>query len=278
MFIWIILILIGLALAINVEESFDGRTHSRVAIATMVTTQPDFQHWITYHLGLVDRIYLKIENAQEIVELASRYPEKIYYEVTDDGNQTKLNNYFTQMDRQKEFVDRMIKKAKSEGIDYMFHIDADELISSSSDLRSHLTSVPQDTACIHFKNFEAVFKNNTHCFQAVKFMDCQREACTSYANGKSCAVIKNDPTFNGPHYFSGKVYEMDDNKIKILHFDSCTYDAWKQKFSRMTKTKPGDIPLTFYKNSIELMSKNPTDDEMLKFYKDAKWEHFISLY
>jgi hypothetical protein len=250
-----------------------AQQQSRVAIATMVTKQPDFQHWLDHHMPLVDRIYLRVENAPEIVEMVRPLSAKIYFEVVNDGEMAKQNNYFTMMDRQHEFITRMLQQAKDEGIDYLFHIDADELISSQNgDLRSHLDAAPAGTACIHFKNFEAVFNNNKHCFDAAKFMDCQSEACTSYANGKSAAVIKNGPTYNGPHYFHGKLYDMPDDKIRILHFDSCTYEAWKQKFARLSKSKTSDIPLSFYKKSIDLMAKNPTEQQMQTFYRQSKWK------
>jgi len=267
-----VLLLFALYASSPAIESMTTTTACRIAIATMVTTQPDFERWLQHHLPIADRIYLRIENAPEIVELARRCGDKVYYEVVNDGETAKPNNYFTMMDRQKEFVTRILERAKQEGIDYLFHIDADELISSKNgDLRTHLESAPPGTACIHFKNFEAVFKNNKHCFDAAKFMDCQKEACTSYANGKSAAVLRNGPSYNGPHYFHGKLYDMPDDKVTILHFDSCTYEAWKQKFARLANSKTDDIPLSFYKKSIELMARKPSEEEMQTFYRQSKW-------
>lgn len=260
------------------RENFENNIQSKksqngIALATMVTNQPDFDKWLLHHIPLVDKIYLRIENAPSIVQLSAQYPNKIEYEVIDDGNKIKKNNYFTQMDRQKDFVNRMIEKAKTDGIEYLFHIDADELIDSNGGLLDNLRLAPLGTVCIHLKNYEAVFNNNQSCFDAAKFLDCEKETCKSYANGKSVAVISQNPKFNGPHYFHGKLFDMPPDKIRILHFDSCKFDAWKEKFMRMKDSKKNDIPFQFYQQSIELINKDPvpTDSELLSFYRLNKW-------
>ena len=39
------------------------------------------------------------------------------------------------------------------------------------------------------------------------------------SDSKSCGLVKG-AIFNGPHSFTGKIYEMPDDKIVILHYDS----------------------------------------------------------
>ncbi len=268
------IILTIIIMSFEPNEHFESIT-TKVAIVSMVTKQPNFDYWLNYHLKSVgiDKIYLRIENAPDIVLLINNN-NKIYKEIISD-ELPKENNYFGQMDRQQEFVNRMIQKASEDQIDFLFHIDADELISvNPQNLRHILNSCGNDVACIHMQNFEAVYdpSETNNCFHAVKYLDCRQDACTSYANGKSIAVIKNNPTFHGPHYFSGGgTYEMPPDLIKILHHDSCTFDAWQDKFKRMTKTSDiSAIPFPFYRESIDLHQRNASHEEKLKYYQKAK--------
>jgi hypothetical protein len=286
-FNWLFLIITlvfvtGLTLAIISKSSASSSSSAspvRVAIVSMVTRQPDFDVWLQHHLQTigVDRIYLRIENAPTIADLAQRYPREVYYEQANDNDAIKPNNYHTQMDRQGDWVNRMIRKARDEHIDYLFHIDSDELISLSDplNLRKYLQTAPGDAACIHFKNYEAVYQPASDlrgCFDAAHFLDCSRDSCTSYANGKSAAVIANcaEDAYHGPHYFQGKVYEMPDELIHIRHFDSCTFEAWREKFQRMTQSDPDKIPFPFYKQSIELHQRQASEQEMRAFYRARK--------
>ena len=120
-----------------------------------------------------------------------------------------------------------------------------------------MNSVPLKYSCVHLKNFEGIFKdNNKACFNTNRFIDCQKGSCLSYGNGKSIGRLRDNISFHGPHYFSGKVYEMPDDKIAVLHFDSCTYEQWISKFDRLKDTnekKMSEIPFGFYKNSIKIL-------------------------
>ena len=161
----------------------------------------------------------------------------------------------------------MVLNYVRKGIDYVFHTDADELIfigeenghNKSNLLRKFLDDVPKEFGCIHMKNFEAVFPNlENKCFNTNKFIDCKKGGCLSYANGKSVGRLSHNIKFKGPHYFTGQVYNIEDNKICILHFDSCTYKQWENKFNLLkdtTEEKMKKIPFPFYKNSINKLKK-----------------------
>ena len=276
---WLLLVLV-LVMHFHFEknlETFDDTKKAKIAIATMVSEQPDFDEWIRHHLNVigVDRIYLRIENTPQIVAIAAQYPIRFITKWADDGGAIKKNNYFAQMDRQGDFVNRMIQKAKNEdGIDFLFHIDADELIRTSRSLSDVLREVPGHYACIHMKNFEAQYNGDTQsCFKSAGFLDCTKDACTSYANGKSGAVLKNNPRYHGPHYFHGALYDIPANELCILHYDSCTFDQWKSKFTRMKETDPAKVAnFPFYKESIEMIRSGKPDAELLQFYQQRKHE------
>ena len=264
----------------------------KVGIVSMVTKQPDFEFWLKYHLEhlKLDLIILRVEDSPEYKPLLDKYGDRVIATYHNKNDIDLKHNYLTIMDRQKEHVNNGLHKAKELGIDYMFHSDADELIYVEKDnfnthpsilLRFYLESVPEVYSCIHLKNFEAVFPNNKDkCFNTNKFIDCKKGNCLSYANGKSVGRIKHNIKFKGPHYFTGKVYNISDYNIAILHFDSCTYKQWENKFELLKDTneeKMKKIPFNFYKNSIKKLQKcggNKKNikckNELNKFYQEQK--------
>ena len=77
------------------------------------------------------------------------------------------------------------------------------------------------------------------------------------ANGKSagrCGFC----TWLGPHRYTGRSVVVDADRAALLHFESCTYEMWRNKFSKhrhMEARKKVDIdkiPFPFYRESIRL--------------------------
>lgn len=276
-------------------EEAEGKT--KVAIVTMVNQQPNFDFWLQHHLYnlQIDLIILRVEDTPEYKPLIKQYGDKVIASFHYKKDIDTKNNYFTQMDRQEIFVNESIEKAKKMGIEYIFHIDSDELIYVQPDnnktprhklLRKNLEEVHPDYSCIHFKNFEAVFPNmDDKCFNTSRFIDCQKGQCLSYANGKSVGRVKHDVKFRGCHYFSGKVFNIGDDKLAVLHFDSCTYNKWKSKFNLMKNIndkKYNEIPFPFYKNSIKKMQKcdkenkneKQCNQDLEKYYQEQKVDSY----
>tara|TARA_B100000795_G_scaffold269053_1_gene257373 strand:+ start:1369 stop:2334 length:966 start_codon:yes stop_codon:yes gene_type:complete len=277
---------------------------AKIAIVSMVTKHPDFDFWIEYHLNTlgIDHIFLRVEDSPHYKEIIDKYPTKITASYHLKENIDMKHNYLTIMDRQKDNVNAACIKAKNMGIDFLFHCDADELIHviSSKDsirqnFRRYLNQAKDSESnikCIHFKNFEAVFPKMTgKCFTTNKFIDCKKGRCLSYANGKSCGLVQRDTKFRGPHYFQGKNYNMTDDKIVILHYDSCTYKQWYTKFNLLKDTneeKIKKIPFPFYKNSIKKLKEcsNSSGDSNIsggkekickKYFKEQKIDNYYKL-
>ena len=275
----------------NKIENFDN--NSKVAIVSMVTKHPDFDFWIDYHLNKlgIDHIFLRVEEAEYYKEYIDKYPGRITATYHKKNDIDTKHNYLTIMDRQKEMVNKACNDAKDMGIDYLFHCDADELIhvisnneyNLKNNLRNYLNEIKNSddkVSCIHFKNFEGVFpKISDKCFTTNKFIDCKKGPCLSYANGKSCGLVQRGAKFRGPHYFTGKTYNMPDSKIVVLHYDSCTYKQWHTKFDLLKDTdeeKMKKIPFPFYKNSIRNLKKcsgdenKPCKNDLKKYFKEQK--------
>lgn len=276
-----------------VSQLEEGKGDSKVAIVTMVNKQPNFESWLDHHLNnlKIDLVILRVEDTPEYKPLVKPFGDRVDASFYTKEEINLKHNYFGQMERQEIFVNEAIEKAKQRNIDYIFHIDSDELIYVHPDnqktsrdilLRKYLEEVHPDYSCIHFKNFEAVFPNmEEKCFNTNRFIDCKKGQCLSYANGKSVGRVKKGIKFRGCHYFTGKVFDITDDKLAVLHFDSCTYSKWKDKFNLLKDTnedKLKKIPFPFYQNSIKKMQKCDSEnknekecnEDLEKYYQEQK--------
>ena len=240
---------------------------SRVAIASVMYNPVDVGAWLDHHRALgVVRFYVRLEDSPSQVEYLSS-AEDVFLERGHRDRDGSNNNYFTVMDRQKRFVDLSMEHAVEAGdIDFVFHIDSDELIVG--DL-SVLDRLPAEIKCVNVKNAEAVYDGSEEgCFDSTRFRMCDIESnCRSYINGKGAGRAEAGVGLSGPHAFSyegatrGKNHaslEFDD--IGILHFDSCSFASWSQKFQNMISSSSSssssmlqddEIPFRFYHDSIE---------------------------
>ena len=232
-----------------------------VAIVTMTRCPPDFLDWIEYHVKVVgiSKIYLRLEgpHVEETMKKLKRYPNVLVLEhhVSPSGDQ---------MVRQMFLVEAAIEKAKEESMDYLLHIDDDELFHIESiGLQGLLRKMDAENDkddpwdYLHFQNVEAVYPHPTFndymetreketCFQKTKwFNECFESQCRSYGNGKSMTRIDiPEPGPVGVHYFRGKSKRVPSSLARILHFESCRYEDWKTKFMVMSPSK-----FPFYKES-----------------------------
>jgi len=235
----------------------------KIGIVTMTKKPVDLDIWLNYHLNKLkfDQIYLRVEDTPGVEKITSKYPERVSVEF--ENNVNNKNSYFTQMDRQSDFIQKTIEDCRKKGINFLLHIDDDELFMISSkyedvkDLFIKL-NIGKDIENVHFGNVEAVFpKGMKHCFATNKFLDCSAGgACKSYANGKSAGQISKDLQPMGPHNFTGKTKRVNKKDAMVLHFDSCNYDKWFQKFKNLSNIgnkKFNEIPFRFYKDSITFL-------------------------
>lgn len=294
-----IIILLFIIIILRKPKIENFSSIAKIGIVSMVTKQPDFDFWIQYHINVlgVDHIFLRVEDADHYKEIINKYPNKITASYFSKNEIDMKHNYLTIMDRQKENVNSACEKAKEMGIDFLFHCDADELIhvispknSIRQNFRKYLNQIKENDTeikSIHFKNFEAVFpKMSDKCFTTNKFIDCKKGRCLSYANGKSCGLVQRGAKFKGPHYFSGKNHNMTDDKIVVLHYDSCTYKQWHTKFNLLKDTneeKMKKIPFPFYKNSIRKLKSCSGNEEkeckndLRKYFQEQKIDKYYKL-
>jgi len=231
-----------------------------IAICSMVRKPLNFETWLKYHFSIgVEYIFLRIEETPELKEITDRYPNKIFAEYISETD--TLNNYYTIQERQTIFIDQCIQSCLGYGIRWLFHIDSDELIWCKQSLISILTPISKSFSCIHFQNYEAVYDRDdlpNPFLNTNQFIRCKDGKCLSYANGKSVGRVTQELRSYGPHYFTGRVYELSDKIAAILHFDSPTFQEWYNKFSNLSNISVDNlnkIPFKFYRESIDIIQK-----------------------
>ena len=102
----------------------------------------------------------------------------------------------------------------------------------------------------------------------------------AYRNGKSagrCATSN----WHGPHRFTGSYVVVPTSRACLLHFESCLYEGWRNKFLKhrdIDEKKKEAIPFPFYRDSISLFQKDGDggrDEARWKaFYQRRKIDHF----
>ena len=204
---------------------------NKVAICTMVRKPFNFDTWLDYHLTLVDHIFLRVEETPNLSEVIDKYGDKITVEYSNVENKAWDQTWGPiKRERQKKFTNEVIKKCQDLNINWLAHIDSDELICAN-DLE-FLNKIDEDIQCVIIQNYEAVYPidNLDNPFlQTNRFI---RNNMTSYVNGKSFGRVSSNIELLGPHRFSGK--KIDTNVAKILHFESPTFDKWLEKFQFKT--------------------------------------------
>ena len=186
-------------------------------------------------------------------------------------------------DRQREFVNDALLLCKQRDIDFLLHSDADELlyvqpnalhatIPKYLQLRIVLSQLPSKYDNIHMDNYEALYPTfnkdtDDKCFLSDRYRRCWEGKCVAYANGKSIARVQGRGwrgvgaiSAHGPHWFSGLSYDYTkifpvNPELAILHFDSCTFEQWEEKFwllREINSTTLMHLPFPFYRKSITL--------------------------
>lgn len=237
-------------------EEAPVKPKSKVGIALLMRKPVDLPVWLKHHRDLgISHFYIRLEDTPGWED---------YLESQDDvtlevaASDKEGNNYETLMYRQKDFVNKSLKDAREDEIEWLFHIDSDELLHGSLTV---LDDLDAKYKAIRIQNAEAIFRENEDtCFSAVKFLKCGANApCRSYVNGKGGGRVMDGVQLAGPHHFSYKgkihgdaVYETPFEKLHVLHFDSCSFGAWAEKFQHLSKEKKDNIPFPYYKESVDV--------------------------
>jgi hypothetical protein len=230
---------------------------TKVGIVSLMRKPVDLPLWFKHHTNMgVSLFFIRLEDSPGLDDYLSLRRDVVYEVAMSD----KGDNYKTLQDRQKAFVNKMIPRAKELGIEWLFHIDADELLGGSL---IALDSLDASVKTIKIENAEAVYdeKSQDTCFSTNKFLRCGKGApCRSYVNGKAAGRLVTGVELAGPHDFAYKgdvdgAKKMAFDHLHLLHFDACSLGAWVEKYNHLGKSAKSDIPFPYYKESIGVAKK-----------------------
>ncbi len=239
---------------------FQHKSKPKLGIAVLMRKPTDVALWFEHHRKVgIDRFYVRVEDTPAVVAYL-RTQDDVFFE---EGESDPENNYTTFQNRQRAFTDKMLAKAADDGLDWLFHIDVDELLEGN--VLETMAAIPSNMLIGKLKNAEAVYQDGEPtCFSAKKFIRCDKGGpCTAYVNGKGVARPVEGVTLGGPHDFvyKGKVdpavtYQIPFDDLHVLHYDSCTLGTWLEKFAHLSKKANLDeIVFPYYKKSIEVAVK-----------------------
>lgn len=279
------IVLIGIIVILIVVCTLCGREsyskYPSVGVVTMTRDPLYFDFWLNYYFNhlKINKLYLRVENTPNLRQLINQSPYKDKIEIETSANVNNFNTYDTQQERQNKWVKHAINQGKQDRIDFLLHIDDDELFmlhSKFKHIQDFFYTLPDDSENIKFKNLEAVYPKDGVCFTTTRFVECGKGNCKSYVNGKSAGQITYRLKPNGPHSFNGKTMTIPIKDACILHFESCNFERWYSKFKNMSnidKKTYNKIPFTYYKQSLDFIKNckgGKCKEKARKFWKKQK--------
>ena len=242
---------------------------NRLAIVSMMKAPKNIETWLRRHRDLgVSHFYIRLEDSPEIEGILSGMSDV----TLKHGTSAEMNEYDAKQDRQNEWVNEVLKLAPLHNIDWVVHIDSDEILIG--DL-SEIFDLPTTIRTFWMQNLEAKFEDipraKDNCFVAKEFVDCSKKpkSCAAYGNGKGGARIGNDVRAWGPHRFksSQRFEEPKLKRVFVEHYESCDFDMYKWKYTQLAKQdREINIPFPYYKEAIDAAKVNG-DEELERVFR-----------
>ena len=125
-------------------------TKLKVGIVSMMRRPKDIDDWLEYHRAMgIMRFYIRLEDSEELEEYLDGQAD-ITLEV---GKSTGKDEYKEIQTRQCKMVDDALKKAQEDKMDWLIHIDSDELLDGDLDEFNSLSEKIR-TIIMNNKNYD----------------------------------------------------------------------------------------------------------------------------
>lgn len=254
--VFILFICIGIYNSIYFSKTKEGFTN-QLAVVSMIKNPKNMETWLQKHrdLGIL-RFYIRLEQTPELESFLESQPD-VYVKI---GQSSGVNEYKEIQTRQNAWVNEALQLAANDGMDWLIHIDSDEILEGDID---QIRNLPESTRTFWMQNVEAKYKSipksHDNCFVAAKFVNCAKpdagESCVSYANGKAGGRCAPDVSSFGPHRFKSNQWGNPDPELKgivVQHYESCDFEQYKAKYKNLaTQDLANDIPFSYYNDSIK---------------------------
>jgi hypothetical protein len=210
----------------------------RVAVSTTARhLDHTFSDWCFYHLHLVDCIYLWLDDPAEIS--SPHLPRHTRIHAAPGAQFLHGSVHGNMMHRQDANANRALELCLQEKVDWLIHLDSDELL------------YPPDRAVLHRAlappNGQVTFLNHEVCphWSCVNpFRECHhfklngQAAFNLYCNGKTAVRVAPGVSVLDAHSFTGfRGPSVTAAGVFILHYACPSYDRWLAKYTAL-----GDFP------------------------------------
>ncbi|KAL1512422.1 hypothetical protein AB1Y20_005678 [Prymnesium parvum] len=260
---------------------------SSFAIATVTRSPHRFDRWLAYHQRLgAARLFVCVEETPSALAHCTALGALVRLRHA----RAAANPYETIIQRQEAHVDWALAECARLGIAWLVHCDDDELLFLGARFESVAAACPREASCIVISNVEAVPSTESSDFTTISTFCFDDDGFLAYVNGKSAGRVGHCRAF-GCHRFSGVEWEAPRELICILHFESCPYSRWHDKFrhyARLTRpTRHTNMPFRFYVDSIAAHREaqaareagaleDSIDARLRAFWRKRKQRHYLA--
>lgn len=286
--VYVIIISIVMCILYNMYKK-RNKNKFCVGLACMMKAPKDIDYWLNYHIKKgVDYFYIRLEDTPELHEYFAKYPN-VKLEIGSSRDPIKTpKTYDTQVERQREYLTRAIEWSIDKGIDWLIHIDSDELVDCEGNIKGAIKEEVRknrNIGTIIMDNYEAQYdkinKANDFCFVSKKFIKCSEGGCASYANGKSIGKVSRHLHELGVHRFgtSNNSKEIISSLLRVLHFESCDFKQYVNKFLRLASTESMEYPFKFYNDSLSVARSDAckvNDQDCMKKFEEVYTKYKIA--
>lgn len=266
------------------------------------------ESFIRYHLKIgIAHIFLFFDLPDDpAIKIAQKFPnvsaipcdESLRFQQKDNQLYDNLSQHASQevMARQILNAETAINLALAMGMDWIVHIDGDELFYTQESVAEHFDFIPYSVGQVIYRNFEGVpenfeikdyfkevtlFKKHGHLLpyplpeEYYKFS--QRQGYfLGYGNGKAAARVVPGLLPSGVHEFA-KVESHPDTLHStscpvILHYINCGFGFYYRKYEQLGRFSDywfGEtkIPVTFHTRSRDIFCSGGAE-KLGEFYRE----------
>lgn len=273
-----------------------------ILVTTVRNPDPSFHSFLDYHLSIgIDRIVVFIDRPNQS-ELSALAVNQAVTFVPVDSNLISRLKKAKQFDSQYYDLEVQIRQIAHvnfvidefcEGMDWIIHIDSDEMINiASGSLSEKLSNIPENCFQVLMPNHEAVpttlelenpflevnlFKKNAFLFSSLPEKAVARDLFVAYQNGKSCGRLSARIRANCVHRFEvvgTKEYKtcLLGEEIAVLHYVNCGFSRYLEKYRQLGEFPNVwcgkiEISIPFHLHSRDLFLKNKRE-EMKTLYEE----------
>ncbi len=218
----------------------------------IVTTLRECDHtldtWVNYHLTIFDRVFIFLDNQLEHWDC-----DDSRVTVRTGAQQRNFTAISSIMERQDSNVALALKDCLHEGIEWLLHIDGDELFCPQDD-----DWHKANAGMISFANHEVIpVWECENPFKELHYFGVNgKRPFRAYGNGKCAVRVTKEVHPRGPHWFCG-FSGICETSEAILHYTDATYRMWLRKYENL-----GDFDNYWYGDLDQPIT--------LKFYLESR--------